>query len=70
MANSYGGDWQWDEAWDYRSDIAIWNGLFWVSVGTVAASLLMFGFRRSAPGDVLGPTPAALSSIVPLPGDS
>ena len=34
MANTYGGDWQDDEAWDYRSDIAILNGLFWMSVAT------------------------------------
>jgi hypothetical protein len=70
MANSYGGDWQWDEAWDYRTDIAIWNGLFWVSVATVGASLLTFGFRRSAPDTAPESTPAALSSMVPLPGDN
>ncbi|HXI72720.1 MAG TPA: hypothetical protein VNN22_20470 [Verrucomicrobiae bacterium] len=29
VANSYGGDWQADEAWDYRGDIMFWNGLFW-----------------------------------------
>lgn len=33
MANSYGGDWQADEAWDYRSDIVTWNALFWTSIG-------------------------------------
>jgi hypothetical protein len=44
IANSYGGDWQWDEAWDYRSDIAIWNGLFWASVAT--AGVFLFRFVR------------------------
>lgn len=53
MANSYGGDWQWDEAWDYRSDIAIWNGLFWVSVATTGAFLLRFVFRRPEPKTAL-----------------
>ncbi len=61
MANSYGGDWQWDEAWDYRTDIAIWNGLFWLSVGTVGASLLAFVARRSAPHTAPGTTPGRLA---------
>lgn len=50
MADSYGGDWQADEAWDYRSDIAIWNGLFWVSVATLGVFLFRFVPRLPAPG--------------------
>lgn len=46
MANSYGGDWQDDEAWDYRSDIAIWNGLFWTSVAAVGVLVMRFVFRN------------------------
>ena len=45
MANSYGGDWQDDEAWDYRSDISIWNGLFWMTV-TMAAAVCIYGRDR------------------------
>lgn len=45
MANVYGGDWQDDEAWDYRSDIAILNGLFWASVAFVGVFPMRFGFR-------------------------
>jgi hypothetical protein len=37
IANAYRGDWQDDEAWDYRSEIAIWNGLFWLGVAGMAA---------------------------------
>jgi hypothetical protein len=46
MANSYGGDWQDDEAWDYRSDIAIWNGLFWTSVAAIGLVVMRFVFRH------------------------
>lgn len=35
IANSYGGDWQADEAWDYRGDIMFWNGLFWTILAFV-----------------------------------
>jgi len=62
MANSYGGDWQWDEAWDYRSDIAIWNGLFWVSVAT-AGVFLFWCVRRRRPDRSLEPAPTAPSSL-------
>lgn len=50
MANSYGGDWQSDEAWNYRSDIVIWNGLFWVSVALAGAFLFRFRMRRHMHG--------------------
>jgi hypothetical protein len=46
MANVYGGDWQDDEAWDYRSDIAILDGLFWASIMTPGVFVMRFGFRR------------------------
>jgi hypothetical protein len=36
IANSYGGDWQQDEAWFYRFDITIWNGLFWAGAAVMA----------------------------------
>jgi len=45
MANSYGGDWQDDEAWDYRGDISIWNGLFWASVATAGVLAINIVFR-------------------------
>ena len=65
MAESYGGDWQSDEAWDYRSDIAIWNGLFWVSVATVGAFLFRFVIRRHTPNKSPEPTAVgACSSAV------
>jgi hypothetical protein len=50
MANSYGGDWQGDEAWDYRSDIAVWNGLFWMSVATGGMLLIRLIARRLPEG--------------------
>jgi hypothetical protein len=37
IANAYRGDWQDDAAWDYRSEIAIWNGVFWLGVAGTAA---------------------------------
>ena len=40
IANSYGGDWQQDEAWDYRIDITVWNGLFWVGLTIVALAII------------------------------
>ena len=46
MANAYAGDWQDDEAWDYRSDIALWNGCFWTSVMAVGAFVGRFVFRN------------------------
>jgi hypothetical protein len=40
MANSYGGDWQADEAWLYAPDITFWNGLFWMIVAIIAMLVL------------------------------
>ncbi len=37
VANSYGGDWQEDEAWYYRGDIMFWNGLFWTILGFITS---------------------------------
>jgi len=45
MANSYGGDWQDDEAWDYRTDIAILDGFFWASVAGMAMVSMSLGSR-------------------------
>jgi hypothetical protein len=58
MANSYGGDWQSDEAWIYRSDITIWNGLFWLSVATVGVFLFRLVVRRHTPNQ--SPDPSAV----------
>lgn len=46
MANVYGGDWQDDEAWDYRGDIMILNAVFWASVAGAGAGVIWFVFRR------------------------
>ena|ERR1700722_16506310 len=46
MAESYGGDWQSDEAWIYRADITLWNGLFWMSVMMVGGFVTRFSIRR------------------------
>ena len=62
MANSYGGDWQSDEAWDYRSDIAIWNGLFWVSVAAVGVFLFRFVVRRHTANKLPQATPKAFGA--------
>jgi hypothetical protein len=51
MANSYGGDWQEDEAWEYRADIATLNALFWTSVATAAMLLMRFMARQLDPAD-------------------
>jgi len=40
MANSYAGDWQDDEAWDFRSDISVWNGLFWTTVAMMVVLMI------------------------------
>jgi hypothetical protein len=45
MANSYGGDWQEDEAWDYRGDIMFWNGSFWTIFAFTAAMAFRFIVR-------------------------
>ncbi|HEV2692835.1 MAG TPA: hypothetical protein VG347_08045 [Verrucomicrobiae bacterium] len=45
MANVYGGDWQDDEAWDYRDDIATWDALFWASIASAAMMVIWFMFR-------------------------
>jgi hypothetical protein len=45
MANVYGGDWQDDEAWDYRDDIATWDALFWGSVAGAATMVIWLVFR-------------------------
>jgi len=45
MANSYGGDWQADEAWDYRGDIVTWNTLFWTSVAVGGIFVVRFSRR-------------------------
>jgi hypothetical protein len=52
MANSYGGDWQDGEAWEYRSDISIWNGLFWTSVAFPAIFVLRGIFRQNETPDL------------------
>jgi hypothetical protein len=46
MANSYGGDRQADEAWGYRSDITVWNGLFWMSIAVAGTVVIHFATRR------------------------
>ena len=48
IATCYVGDWQDDEAWDYRKDIAAWNGFFWAGVATVASSGMFFVRRCAA----------------------
>lgn len=48
MANSYGGDWQDDEAWDYRGGITILNAMFWTSVAGVGVLVIWFVFRRGS----------------------
>lgn len=48
MANSYAGDWQDDEAWDFRSDISILNGLFWTTVAMAAALWIHVGNQSRA----------------------
>jgi hypothetical protein len=45
VANSYGGDWQEDEAWDYRGDIMFWNGSFWTIFAFTAAMTFRFFVR-------------------------
>jgi hypothetical protein len=45
MANSYGGDWQEDEAWHYRGDITALNGLFWMGIGTASMFLVQLVAR-------------------------
>ncbi len=51
MANSYGGDWQDDEAWSYRGDITILNGLFWMGIGTVSMLLVQLISRGLGPSE-------------------
>jgi|SRR5450756_1308174 len=46
MANSYGGDWQDDEAWDYRGDITILNAMFWTSVAGAGVLVVWLVFRK------------------------
>ena len=46
MADIYGGDWQDDEAWDYRGDITILNALFWTSIAGAGVGVIRFVFRR------------------------
>jgi len=48
MANSYGGDWQADEAWDYRGDIVVWNALFWTSVAVGGIFVVRFSYRLNS----------------------
>ena len=53
IADSYLGDFQWDEAWEYRNDIAVWNGLFWLSVATAAVFVM-----KHTPNRTVEPTHA------------
>lgn len=46
MANTYGGDWQDDEAWDYRGDIMILNAVFWTSIAGAGVSVIWLVFRH------------------------
>ena len=63
----YGGDWQEDEAWDYRGDIAVLNGLFWMSVGVVGMLAVRFLSRPIRSSNI--PTPnKALQATAAAPG--
>jgi hypothetical protein len=59
MANSYGGDWQADEAWDYRSDIVVWNALFWTSVAVGGIFAVRFSRRIKSRQSASASIPAA-----------
>jgi hypothetical protein len=64
MANSYGGDWQDDEAWDYRGDITVLNGLFWMGLGTASMLVVLLVARALGPNpQVSNPLPAANSRL-------
>jgi hypothetical protein len=65
MANSYGGDWQDDEAWDYRSDIALWNGLFWVTVTAFGAIVVYFTVPRGGTPETSAPDKSPEPAVVP-----